>query len=531
MSDCEIRMPSEYEGNRFIEALGPLRSLGQRYRDLAVLPAFSKDEREEHHAFRRICCMRLLDAFFPHSRQVMLAERVQSLMLDGYRNRNPDDHTYQSVMTEAVERLESGSSDYVSDRDIERIAGSAVLLGAPGLGKTRSFRRAISRYDRKKQHVTSSGFLTQVTAVQIECPAGRGVKQAYKNFFRRLDDIIGGNDYMKRFGRDKIPAETMLLHVQHLCHKHAIGLLVIDEIQNLLDASVDDKKELMKFIVLLINTVGIPVLLVGTCEATEIFHAGLHAARRGDGIGSDVWNPLPNDEAWHGWLRKLWRYQWTDVESPLTPALIDMMHDQSQGVPDIAVKLFMLTQLELITASEASDGRMSELITPDVIRGVAQNRFKMVAPMLTALRENDHEALSRFRDISGFQDSMNNIFADLAGMRSEEFERLRRKEQLEDEMGADSKSFPQIRSSLEAMGLKSAVVDGIMVRAETEVPSGDLFEMVDVAKRLAQQSLDKAADVKRRRSATRAPIEDPEDVRNLFGAQAGAVERNAQMPM
>ena len=81
------------------------------------------------------------------------------------------------------------------------------------------------------------------------------------------------------------------------------------------------------------------------------------------------------------------------------------------------------------------------------------------------------------------------------------------------------------------MGLKSAVVDGIMVRAETEVPSGDLFEMVDVAKRLAQQSLDKAADVKRRRSATRAPIEDPEDVRNLFGAQAGAVERNAQMPM
>jgi hypothetical protein len=526
MSDAEIPLPAEYLGNPFIEATGSLRSLSQRYREMAVLPPFSKTEREEHPVFRRLCCLRLLDAYFPHSRQVLLSERIHNLVLDGYRRRSPQDGSHQAYLAESTERMESGNEAYTSDRDLERIASSSVLLGAPGLGKTRTARRTLASFERVRRHVITPGFMTQVTALQIECPAGRGVKQAYKNFFARLDQLISGAGYLKKFGRDKLPAETMLLHVQHLCHVHAIGLLVIDEIQNLLDASADDKKELMKFIVLLINTVGIPVLLMGTCEATEIFHAGLHAARRGDAVGSDVWDPLPNDGAWHSWLEKLWHYQWTNIRTPLSRELVDAMHDQSQGIPDLAVKLYMLTQLELIAASEASAGtgrQIEEVITPDVIKTVAANRFKMVAPMLSALRANDHEALNKFRDISGFQASMNAIFADLAGMRTEEYESLRRKEEAEAQIAEEKKSFPEIRASLLAIGLKPAVIDRIMVKAETEVPTGDMFAMVDVARRLAEEEKAKLSERSKRLASTKrdlAPVDDPADVRNKFGIDA-----------
>jgi hypothetical protein len=520
-NDELILLPPEYTGNVFAEAVGPLRSLAQRYREMAVLPAFSKFERQQHSAFRRVCCLRLLDAFFPHTRQVMLAERVHMLLLDGYQARDPRKGLYQAFLSESVERLETEDRDYVSERGLERVASSSVLLGAPGLGKSRSVRRALAGLGQVSGHVIMSGFITQVPALLVECPAGRGVKQLCKNIFTRLDELLG-TSYMKRFGREKIPVETMLLHVQHLCQLHAVGVLVIDEIQNLLDANVGDKKELMKFIVLLINTVGIPVLLVGTCEAAEIFHAGLHAARRGDAIGSDVWDPLPNDQAWGKWLNKLWRYQWTDVDTPLSDELANAIYDQCQGIPDLAVKLYMLIQLELIAAAEASPRTITETITVELIQSVAQNRFKMAMPMLTAIRTNDMETLNKFRDISGFRASMDSIFADVAGMRTEEYERMRRNEELEAQFSDEHKSFPEVRASLASLGLKRPVIDRIMVEAENEAPTGDMFAIVDVARKLASEELKKrevATKQQPRPQRQSVQIDDPNDVRNLVTTQ------------
>lgn len=514
-----IPLPSEFVGNPFAEATGPLWSLADRYADMAVLPSFSKSERSEPPVFRRMCCLRLLDAYFPHTRQVLFAERVQMMVLDGYRIRDPRKGLYQSHLAEAVERLEAGEIDYLSARDLQRMSTSSALLGPPGVGKTRTTRRALAAFGRTHRHVTSAGFMTQVSALQVECPAGRGAKQLCKNFFTQLDAMISGAGYMKRFGREKIPTETMLLHVQHLCQLHAIGVLVIDEIQNLLDASPNDKKELMKFIVLLINIVGIPVLLVGTCEAAEIFHAGLHAARRADGVGSDVWDPLPNDAAWRSWVAKLWRFQWTDVHTSLSDELADAMYDASQGIPDLAVKLYMLVQMGLISANEASPDGVQEVITPEVIGAIAANQFKMVAPMLAALRDNDHETLNKFRDISGFRASMDGIFADLAGMGTQDYERLRRRGETEADIAEDGKSYPQIRASLTALGLKNVTIDQIMVRAETEVPSGDMFAMVDVARTLASAEIEKQSVKAKRVSRPRlapAAIDDPADVRNVL---------------
>lgn len=514
--EAKSGLPSEYAGNAFAEAVGPLRSLVERYDDMAVLPAFSKSERDESHVFRRLCCLRLLDAFFPQTRQVLLAERIQMMVLDGYRARDPGKGFYQHHLAESVERLESGDKAYLSARELLRVSTSSALLGLPGMGKTRTTRRALAAFGRSHRHVTSAGFMVQVPSLQIECPAGRGVKQLCKNFFTGLDEVLGCGDYMKRFGREKIPTETMLLHFQHLCQLHAVGVLVIDEIQNLLDAAPNDKKELMKFIVLLINSVGVPVMLVGTCEAAEIFHEGLHGARRADGMGSDVWEPLPNDRAWREWLGKIWRFQWTTVRTPLSDELANAMHDASQGIPDLAVKLYMLVQLGLITANEASSGAVAESITTSVIDSVAADRFKMVAPMLAALRDNDHETLNRYRDISGFRASMDGIFADLAGMRTEEYERLRRRGEVESADEQDGKSHPQVRASLATLGLTATAIDRVMVRAETEVPTGDVFALVDAARRLAAEEFEKLTRKPARSASSKvvaAPIDDPEDLR------------------
>ncbi|WP_185867558.1 ATP-binding protein [Sphingomonas sp. TF3] len=525
MSELTIPLPPEYENNAFAAVVGPLRSFAQQHDAMCVLPAFSRKDREQHFAYRRACCLRLLDAYFPMTRQLLLAERIQLLIRDGYRHRDPNDGGHQGFLQEAIERLDSGDEEYVSRRALDRVASSSALLGVPGTGKTRTVRLALRSFPATAKHVTAGGFLTQVTALTVECPADRGVKQLCKNFFAALDDAIGWRRYSKKFGHDRVGAETMLLHVQHLCHLHAVGVLVIDEIQNLLDAPAQDKNSLMRFIVLLINTVGIPVLLVGTAAASEIFHAGLHAGRRGDGFGSDIWDRMSDDAQWNAWLEKLWRYQWTAIDTPLDADLASAMYEQCQGVPDLAVKLFMLVQMELMVAAETSRVPFPEIITRDVIEKVAASRFRMVAPMIAAMRANDTEALRRYRDISGFQISMDDVFAGLAGLSSDEYYRRRAKERAEEKFADEKKSFPELRGELVSLGFKQDLIDRIICQAEAEVPSGSMFAMVDVVKRLASEASARAEKKPRstpRPRPVRAEVTDPDDVRNRGDTDADA---------
>ena len=59
----------------------------------------------------------------------------------------------------------------------------------------------------------------------------------------------------------------MMSHVTRLAAVHAIGLLVIDEIQELSNIKSGGDKALVGFFLRLTNMIKIPVLMVGTYKA------------------------------------------------------------------------------------------------------------------------------------------------------------------------------------------------------------------------------------------------------------------------
>ncbi len=75
---------------------------------------------------------------------------------------------------------------------------------------------------------------------------------------------------MKRHG-----AETMLALMAQTANMFALGLLVIDEIQHLSRAKVWRFKKMLNSFVTMTNTIGIPVLFVGTPKARDIFDLDL----------------------------------------------------------------------------------------------------------------------------------------------------------------------------------------------------------------------------------------------------------------
>ena len=68
------------------------------------------------------------------------------------------------------------------------------------------------------------------------------------------------------------------------------------------------------------------------------------------------------------------------------------MHDQTQGILALVVRLFQLSQLQAIRTG-------GERLTEELITEVAADKFKLVAPMLTALRNKDEEAILIYEDL------------------------------------------------------------------------------------------------------------------------------------
>lgn len=91
-----------------------------------------------------------------------------------------------------------------------------------------------------------------------------------------------GSNYERRYGLKRHGIETMLALMSQIANAHALGLLVIDEIQHLSRSRSGGSQEMLNFFVTMVNIIGVPVMLIGTPKAREILRliCGLHVEGR-----------------------------------------------------------------------------------------------------------------------------------------------------------------------------------------------------------------------------------------------------------
>lgn len=151
---------------------------------------------------------------------------------------------------------------------------------------------------------------------------------------------------------------------------------------------------MLNFFTTLVNTVGIPVVLVGTMKAKNLLQNDFRMARRTLGTGGNIiWERLKNDESFSLLMDTIWEYQFTKRKTPLTKEFINLLYEESQGIIDIAVKIYAMAQIKAI-----STGR--EEITVDIIKEVVDNNLNAVKPMIDAMKSNDIRRIAKYEDIS-----------------------------------------------------------------------------------------------------------------------------------
>jgi len=385
----------DYKGNPFIEALPPIMpSAEAAVNALSVKPVYSEAERELETYYRLHSTMRLSRYFQPLYTHLDIEQRVSRSIRQGYVSRNPVTPQYVQRYRLADPAAKDQLYEPADFRSVRSTAVGFTMIGMSGVGKTTAIERIMSLYPQCITHTQYAGkpfYLKQVVWMKLDCPYDGSIKGLCLNFFNELDRILQ-TEYAKSFPASRNTVDTMMVKMSILANTHGLGLLIIDEIQHLSLAKSGGSEKMLNFFVTLVNTIGVPVVLIGTPKALPILQSEFRQARRGSGQGDLIWNHMKNDESWEIMLRSMWKYQWTQTKCPFTEDMKNTLYDETQGIIDLAVKLYGIAQIKAIFGG-------TECLTPATIRESAKESLKLVQPMLDALRSGNMKKIMQYEDI------------------------------------------------------------------------------------------------------------------------------------
>jgi hypothetical protein len=385
-----------YSGNPLIEAL-PQEFADDQEAAKALLqrPDFSPQIRLLPPRDRIHCVGDLEDQFFqPLSHHLTLQLKLSRMIRRSYVMRNPITPGFYRHVQQEVDSVPS----FTAPLQIRRPKALGFnLIGPSGIGKSYSLESMLFLYPQVIKHRAYQGrrfTQRQLTWLKLDCPYDGSPRGLGRDFLQAVDDLLGTN-YTRRYQTARSSVDDLLRAMARVAGNHVLGALIIDEIQVLRALRGDTSEKLLNFFVTLVNTIGVPVLLVGTDKARTLFESKPRQARRGTGQGSEVWSLMRNDATWQVFLTSLFRYQYVQQPVELTEELRTTFFDETQGITDVVVKLYVQSQIRAIRTGH-------EQLTPDIVRSVALDSFQMLRPVIIALRNGDKRALAELEDIYPF---------------------------------------------------------------------------------------------------------------------------------
>lgn len=440
-----------YRGNPYIESLPEVIGDSETFHRLKFLPNTDPNSRFLPAHLRYHLIYNLNQFFRPLTIHLVLAMKLSILIRSGYLGRNPLHKHYDRHMEKGLAQANYRKSrkkcfhssfflhrpnknrSFVKwmkeknwiiywrfEKAKNRLRSTATgfyIVGLSGVGKSTTIETILSvLYDQVIKHNNYKGrrfIRTQIVWVKINCPPDASLKALCYEFFLEVDRLIGGHKYENLYCKgteDKL--DRLILHIRIVSRKEGIGLLVVDEIHNLDVAKSQGSKMMLNFFVSLVNSSGMPVVLIGTPKALPYLTAELQQCRRACGIGDLKW-PLytKNDPEWKLFVKTLLLYQYTmetvDIDDKMKVDLIaDALYAASAGIFDFAIKAYILAQFRAVQTEIhrgiENDKFVIKQVSPVLIESVAKDEFAFTWEILDNLARGHYDKLEQIPDIKLF---------------------------------------------------------------------------------------------------------------------------------
>jgi hypothetical protein len=306
-------------------------------------------------------------------------------MFDSYSARNPMTPEGQAI-------LYGGPTNAPYRSTISFVAGHS------GMGKSTLMDRILAYSgDQVCQHTEfkdKSFPEKQILWLRRNLPEHCTLGSLCATFGDHTDRVLGTNLYSGAFTKVRADRSQYLKQIRKIITDHHVGLLVLDEFQNLSLMGVGAKK-IIALLVNLRDELGVPIVLVGTYKALRLLEGTMSSARRlCEGGYFDLERPLSaDDEAWNLLCDAAWKYMWVRKPAKFGTEITDALYEVSQGISGIMLSVLATAQL----AAMEEDG--AEAVDADIIRKVYRERMTPLHPAIRILKSGDPRLMDGFDDL------------------------------------------------------------------------------------------------------------------------------------
>ncbi len=351
-----------YRNNPLIGSLGPILTGKQIQELLTIRPAYDESERSLATHLRPHAAFSMRRLFVPTPQHTSVVAEIDILLRQGYVHRNPLDLNYRRQVLR--DKMLLKNNNVPPERFRTGIQLGTAAMGPAGTGKTMSFECGISNYPQVINHcyeVSGANIaFKQVTVLKLNMFQDASLKALGIEFFNQLSATVN-EPVREKWGIDRCNRNDIQSRIYLACMEYCVGMIVVDEVQNI-SALGDNYATVLRYFVRIMNTVGVPVALIGTNTARALIDADLAASRRFLG-NIPAFTPFVKGVMWTQFIKELWRYQYLNCYTAVD-GLDELILELTGGIPDLVVKLYLLIQLRLF-------GKKSEVIDKSVIKQTA----------------------------------------------------------------------------------------------------------------------------------------------------------------
>lgn len=366
MIDFTTKLPEMKSGNELISAL-------------SIIPEYDETICQQNQAVRLMALSDLYQIYIPSQMSLEIYSKLYLALLRSMQKKGSQMaikqryENYKAIQQQSYSGILGGSDSF-------------TIIGTSGIGKSSAISRAISLITENRIIETDKPYTKIIPCLIVQCPFDSSVKGLLLEILRKVDEELGTDHYIHAV-KSRASTTDMLIGAVSSIALNNIGMLVVDEIQNVVNSK--NGKSLIGALTQLINNSGISICMVGTPESTVFFEQAMQLARRSVGL---QYTTMKYDEYFQSFCKIIFKYQFLKNHTEITAAITEWLYEHSAGVVSVVVSLIHDAQeiailtgkevLNLDTLNEAYQQRLTLLhgyIQPSVIQNKPTTKKKKTA--------------------------------------------------------------------------------------------------------------------------------------------------------
>ncbi|RUA34683.1 MAG: hypothetical protein DSY77_04365 [Bacteroidetes bacterium] len=404
--------------NPFIEHLGPLLSKDSFYSEVTQLKHNSIWYPEDDEQSKIEAALDRL--YIPYHNHYQAYKIVHNLLKRYF-------YSYD------MEKVINEKKNYIQDKKINSSEPAFMIIGSTGIGKTMLINLIIKLLGKIKLFPELNNLL-HIPILKVETPGKRSLNQLMLNILEKID-YIADTDLYETF--QKWPVEELRRQVKTAVRTHKIGMIIFDEIHNLINTNVrrgqdpipKETEQIIKYLKTFSNETNIPMVLIGTFEAEKLLSEPQTSRRiTGEGklnlVEPHLYSNTPKEEqAWKSMMNKIWEVQIADHFYPLTDEIEELYYKKTLGIPDLIFKLHkncLLKLLEINGTDNEIEPALIEAVSQDMpnyneivksfpLESTARKYLQYITSIATQRRKTKRKGATSNKQNSAVEASTNSI--------------------------------------------------------------------------------------------------------------------------